>query len=207
MQMFTEALNAFMMETANADIPAFRTEQVEKSVKHGGHDQGTLAILDGGATSLMAGRDVVVSYLKELQSKGVDLSDILVFPCERPFRFADNKVMNATACIYLPVYFKGRKGKIGTYIVPGATPLLFPRPLMELFSVVIDFTQKQVPWDGKQFEPAPTIRQGHCAIEMQEDAVSRQGRRRRLRVRADRHERGHDERHPDPALLGDSMVA
>ena len=94
MQMFAEALDVCMFDAEIAEILVTESKQVENTLESvqitKAMTQASLATLDGGATSLMAGGDVVVKNLQELQAKRVAHTDIMVFPCERPFRFGDN---------------------------------------------------------------------------------------------------------------------
>ena len=101
------------------------------------------AILDNGATSLMCGHLTLQRYLRELEAAGLQ-GELRAYPCARLFRFGNGGVCDAKWCAHLPVCFKGRRGTLLAYIVPGDTPLLFPRPLLELFGVKIDFSKKAV---------------------------------------------------------------
>ena len=57
----------------------------------------------------------------------------------------DQKEDCKTACI-VPVNFAGKTGHLYVYVLPGCTPFLFPRPLMEKFGLIMDFGSKKIKW-------------------------------------------------------------
>ena len=95
------------------------------------HDESSMAVLDGGATSLMAGYDTIYRYLDKLRSRGYNLKSILTFSCQKTFRFGNDAVSTATTAIMLPMFFGKQFGEMLVYIVPGGAPILIARPIME----------------------------------------------------------------------------
>jgi len=81
----------------------------------------------------------------------------------------------------IPVNFAGKTGALYVHVIPGSTPFLFPRPLMEKFGLVIDFGRKRLNWgDNRAWT---TVRQkghqGHYLLDLAEDA---QALRKNLRA-------------------------
>ena len=126
------------------------------------------AVMDGGATTMMGGSKTIRGYLRQLSEKGFDVHKLDFYKCYRPFRFGNGSVQAAKWCVYLPVAFKDKVGLVLTYIVPGKTPLLFPRPLMEMFHLVINYADKSVTWGDNPAEQAVVGHQGHYMVDLLE---------------------------------------
>eukprot|EP00959_Pyramimonas_sp_CCMP1952_P027386 575805-Pyramimonas_sp.AAC.1 len=94
-----------------------------------------LAILDGGATMLMSGSETIEEYLTTCHARGYPIETPEFHACRRPFRFGNGKVEHALRCGVIPASFKSKTGTLYIYLVPGKTPTLFPRPLLEKFAV------------------------------------------------------------------------
>ena len=70
----------------------------------------------------------------------------------------------------VPVNFAGRTGHLYVHVVPGGTPFLCPRPLMEKFGLVIDFGQKRLQWsDGSWTQVRQTHQNGHYLLDLASD--------------------------------------
>ena len=159
---FTDCVRSELLERRSAEVEDALGELHRASLP------ASTAILDNGATSLMMGHKTLQRYGRELEAAGVT-GDMRVYPCDRPFRFGDGKVSTSTWCASLPVCFKGKRGTLLTYLVPGSTPILFPRPLLELFSVKVDFATKQVAWNGGEYEAASETNTGHYSVQLLEE--------------------------------------
>ena len=145
---------------------------LEASMVALGRREGTLpnyAVLDGGATALMAGELTVRRYLAELDKRHFPVKDILAYASSRPFRFGDSRVEVASWCIYIPTFFAGEAGVLLLYVVPGSAPVLFPRPLMERFRVQVDFGKQTVKWGNRPEKEALTTTTGHYVVDLLED--------------------------------------
>ena len=94
-------------------------------------DEASMAVLDGGATSLMAGYDTICRYLDKLRTRGYNMKSILTFSCQKTFRFGNDAVSTATTAIMLPMFFGKQFGEMLVYIVSGGAPILIARPNME----------------------------------------------------------------------------
>ena len=103
---------------------------------------------------MMGGSETIREYLNQLLESGFDVQKLDFYKCYRPFRFGNGNVQAAKWGVHLPVALKDNVGLVLTYIVPGKTPLLFPRPLMEMFHLVINFADKSIMWGDHPAEPA-----------------------------------------------------
>ena len=90
------------------------------------------AVLDAGAQSFVCGLNTLYQYSDHLKSQGISWTPKML-TCDRTFRFGNDQTEECkTACV-VPVNFAGRTGHLCVYALPGCTPFLFPRPLMEKF--------------------------------------------------------------------------
>eukprot|EP00959_Pyramimonas_sp_CCMP1952_P457251 9474585-Pyramimonas_sp.AAC.1 len=53
------------------------------------------------------------------------------FPCSKKFRYGNDSTGEATARAVVPSFPGGKFVEILTYVIPGNTPFLFARPVME----------------------------------------------------------------------------
>jgi hypothetical protein len=125
------------------------------------------AILDGGAVSFLVGNIVYERYLRQLNEAGYT-KPVRTLQCNKNFRFGSDKTETSRSCAILPVAFGGRSGHIVVYIIDGATPFLFPRPLMEDLKLSICFGSKTMRWHDGDWFPVTVGRQGHYILDMLE---------------------------------------
>ena len=90
--------------------------------------------------------------------------------CQKYFRFGNDDVMCCTSATVIPVNFADRTGQMYVHVLPGNTPFLFPRPLMEKFGLVVDYGRKRLQWGDWKWTP---VRQknntGHYLLNLAED--------------------------------------
>jgi hypothetical protein len=72
-----------------------------------------------------------------------------MYACDKVLRFGNDATNGCTTATVIPVNFAGRTGHLHVYVyvLLGNTPLLFPRPLMEHFGMLVDFGKKRLQWD------------------------------------------------------------
>ena len=115
-------------------------------------EMGSSIILDTMASGFLTGSSTVAAYLTYLQKEGVNLKKLVVWSCqERHFRFSDGKVAQCTQCILLPVFFGGRRGELLAYVIPGNTPFLLGKPIMEQLALALDSRKGVVRWRDKEW--------------------------------------------------------
>ena len=128
-----------------------------------------MAVLDGGATSFLVGRNTLKNYVNKLQDNGYDVQKIKFHSCEKVFRFGNDKTELSELCAILPVSFGRRVGEILVYVVDGSTPFLFARPVMEQMELTVDFGEKRLRWKGGPWFPVVSSPIGHYLLDMLED--------------------------------------
>ena len=108
-------------------------------------DAAREAILDTTAIFL-TGSSTVADYLTYLEIEGVNLKKVVVWSCQtRHFRFSDGKVLQCNQCILLPVFFRGRRGELLAFVIPGSAL----KPTTEQLELVLDFQKGAARWRGR----------------------------------------------------------
>ena len=108
------------------------------------------AVLDGGAQSFVVGRNTLNRYSDYLRTEGIEWNP-KTYSCHRTFRFGNDETKDCTTSTVIPANFAGRTGHLHVYVLPGNTPFLFPRPLMERFGLVVDYGRKRLQWDDSRW--------------------------------------------------------
>ena len=149
-----------------------RTEQLSEVFLQADSSPAKEAVLDGGAQSFVVGQNVLAKYADYLRANGIEWQP-KHYPCSKMFRFGNDETMVCTTSTVIPVNFAGKTGHLHVYVLPGNTPFLFPRPLMEKFGLVVDFGRKRLQWDEHRWTQ---VRQrssgGHYLLDLAEDPTS-----------------------------------
>jgi hypothetical protein len=69
----------------------------------------------------------------------------------------------------LPVFFGHKHGEICCYIVPGGTPFLLARPIMEQLQLTLDFGHQRARWHEGEWFQVRRSHIGHYVIDLLED--------------------------------------
>ena len=130
-------------------------------------------MLDNGATSFVVGNQTLQKYLEQLKQRNFDTETVKIFSCTKTFRFGNDRTGSALGCAIVPMFFGGKYVQILVYILEGATPFLFARPLMEELKLCIDFGKCRARWDE---EPWFTVTKqdgtGHYVLDILESYTS-----------------------------------
>ena len=146
--------------------------QGETLVRAGGwltHEPDT-CIQDQGASSFLAGSEYILRYLKWFELIGYPMEDIAFKRCDKSFRFGGDATGHARWMVELPTRLAGISGHLQAYVIYGATPMLFGRPLLEALQAEIDFRRgkmrllQQEPW-----RDIPRGRQGVMLLRLAEE--------------------------------------
>ena len=127
------------------------------------------AVLDGGAQSFVVGEDTLQQYRTYLHSVGINWEPKRL-NCDKIFRFGNDDTSHCTVAAIVPVNFAGRTGHLYVHILPGGTPFLFPRPLMDKFGLIVDFGRKRLSWtDTDWTEVRQKDCRGHYLLHLAQD--------------------------------------
>ena len=135
--------------------------QGEQLVRAGGWltERADTAIQDQGASSFLMGTEYLLRYIRWLAAKGFDVFQLDFKRCDKAFRFGGDAEGHSRWMISPPVFIEGVPGRIQSYVIFGATPMLLGRPILEKLQTIVDFGDNRMrimggPWKeierGKQ---------------------------------------------------------
>ena len=126
-------------------------------------------IQDQGASSFLAGSEYILRYLKWLEILGYPMDKLNFKQCDKSFRFGGDATGQSKWMIELPTRLADVGGKIQAYVIYGATPMLFGRPLLEALHAEIDFGRSRMRMlDQETWRDIPRGRQGAMLLRLAE---------------------------------------
>ena len=128
------------------------------------HPEATM--LDPGASAFLSGYGPFKRYVEHLNDLGYPVNTIRFARCERLFQFGGDASSQARWTVNLPVMIDDSFGTIQCYLVPGNTPLLMGRPVIEALHMGIDFSGKQVRFGNSPWQPVLQGRHGEYLLSL-----------------------------------------
>ena len=117
---------------------------------------GYFATQDGGASSMVAGHNVVMGYVDHLIQKGVNADRLRFRLCDKTFHFGGDRELHAEWSIHLPVWIANKYSRLQCFIVEGNTPMLLGRPILKALKVKVNYDDDTYSVDGSPWKPIPT---------------------------------------------------
>ena len=150
------AEDANMVEDVRmADLP----EEILFSEVTAGH-----AIMDSGATRSVVGEGAWQQWLPMLGRAGADVTAKKV---TRDFRFGDGSVVRSNTEVSFNVCLFGHNLTVSAALIPGGTPLLLARPVLEEWKVVQDYATGRIKLlDGDQWISPARTTNGHYLLKL-----------------------------------------
>ena len=121
--------------------------------KHG-HERTDVAMLDPGASAFLCGYGPMGRYLKHLQQLGYPVETILFYRCDRKFHFGGDAESVAKWVARMPMFVNGLYGFAQVFMVPGETPMLCGRPIIQQLGIALDFSSEKIRYGDGQWMPA-----------------------------------------------------
>ena len=122
------------------------------------------AIMDSGATKNVIGEEVWKRWLLLLKRQGQETSAKKV---TRDFRFGDGSVVRSTVEVAFETKIFGHDVTIAASVIPGNTPLLLSRPILEEWRVVQDFASGKIRLlDSDQWITPIRTSNGHFLLQL-----------------------------------------
>ena len=121
--------------------------------KHG-HERTDVAMLDPGASAFLCGYGPMSRYLKHLQQLGYPVESILFYRCDRKFHFGGDAESVAKWVARMPMFVNGLYGFAQVFMVPGETPMLCGRPIIQQLGIALDFSSEKIRYGDGQWMPA-----------------------------------------------------
>ena len=122
------------------------------------------AIMDSGATKNVIGEEVWKRWLLLLKRQGKETS---AKKATRDFRFGDGSVVRSTVEVAFETKIFGHDVIIAASVIPGNTPLLLSRPILEEWKVVQDFASGKIRLlDSDQWITPVRTSNGHFLLQL-----------------------------------------
>ena len=131
-----------------------------------GDERPDATMLDPGASAFLSGYGPFKRYVDHLNSMNYPVNTIRFARCERQFHFGGDASSQACWTVDLPVMLDGNYGTIQCYLVPGNTPMLMGRPVIEALHMGIDFSQKQIRFGRSPWQPVLVGKHGEYLLSL-----------------------------------------
>ena len=102
-----------------------------------GQERWDCVMLDPGASAFLMGYGPFSRYVNMLEQRGFPKEHLKFLKCDRKFFFGGDACSQCRWTVMLPVAVSGRCGFIHAYILPGETPMLMGRPIMEAIGLIL----------------------------------------------------------------------
>ena len=154
-----------------------KTAPTESTVNHseyghviftdlGGHERHDCAMLDPGASAFLSGYGPFLRYMLKLKETNYDITEIKFMRCQRTFFFGGDASLNCTWTVRLPLHLGGKHGYVQMYLLPGETPMLLGRPIMEALGLVLDCRSRMIKLDDTPWQDAVVGAHGEYLVSL-----------------------------------------
>ena len=132
-----------------------------------GAERPECVMLDPGASAFFSGYSPFRRYLQYLrQDCGFPLDEIMMTQGRRRFQFGGDAASWSTWSVHLPVFVDGRYGTIQMFLLPGNTPMLCGRPIIEALGMTMDFAMRRICIGSSGWQEATLGRQGEYLLSL-----------------------------------------
>ena len=132
----------------------------------GGLDRPDAVMLDPGASAFLSGYGPFKRYVEHLASIGYPVERLQMVRCSRRFQFGGDAASYSHWTVMLPVFADGRYGTVQMYLLPGDTPMLCGRPIIEALGMTIDFSSRMIRFNGSSWIPATMGAHGEYLLSL-----------------------------------------
>ena len=138
-----------------------------------GAERPECVLLDPGASAFLPGYGHFRKYLDHLSTLDFPIEAMKMSKGRRRFQFGGHASMWSDWSAHIPTFVDGKYGTIELFLLPGNTPMLCGRPMIEALAMTMDFAQRPLrigssPWMratlGRQGEYLWPITNEHLSI-------------------------------------------
>ena len=119
-----------------------------------GAERPDCTMMDPGASAFLSGYGPFRRYVQCLTDAGYNAESLEFLRCRRQFHFGGDASMECRWTVGLPVFFDDQWGYAQLYLLPGETPMLLGRPILEALGVTMDYKNHLLRIDGGPWFPA-----------------------------------------------------
>ena len=138
----------------------------------GGAERPDCVMLDPGASAFLSGYGPFRRYLDHLRALEFPVDTIKMSKGRRRFQFGGDASMRSDWSAHVPTFVDGKYGTIELFLLPGNTPMLCGRPIIEALGMTMDFAQKRLRIGSSPWMPATLGRQGEYLWSLTNEFLS-----------------------------------
>ena len=125
-----------------------------------GAERPECVMLDSGASAFLSGYGPFRRFLDHLRSLDFPIDKIKMSKGRRRFQFGGDASLWSDWSAHVPTFVDGKYGTIELFLLPGNTPMLCGRPIIEALGMTMDFAQRRLRIGSSPWMPATLGRQG-----------------------------------------------
>ena len=125
-----------------------------------GRERPDCVMLDPGASAFLSGHGPFQRLLNHYRDIGYPADSIKMTRGRRRFQFGGDASQWSDWSAHIPVFVDGKFGTIEIFLLPGNTPMLCGRPIIEALGMSMDFAQRRLRIGSSPWQSATLGRQG-----------------------------------------------
>ena len=138
----------------------------------GGAERPDCVMLDPGASAFLSGYGPFRGFLDHLRALEFPVDTIKMSKGRRRFQFGGDASMWSDWSAHVPTFVDGKYGTIELFLLPGNTPMLCGKPIIEALGMTMDFAQKRLRVGSSPWMPATLGLQGEYLWSLTNEFLS-----------------------------------
>ena len=134
-----------------------------------GRQRVDATMIDPGASAYLMGTGPFHRYVEHLKGLQYDTNSIQLTRIQRVFHFGGDHSVTCRWQARVPVFFNHAYGYITGFLIPGETPMLMGRPVLENLGLTINFQKKLMMWDNAPWQEITIGRHGEYLLPLTSD--------------------------------------
>ena len=119
-----------------------------------GCERHECAMLVPGTNAFLPGHGPFLRYMLRLKETNYDITEVKLMRCKRAIYFGGDANLECTSTVQLPLCIGGKYGYVQMYLLPGETPMLLGKPIMESLGLVLDCRNRMIKLDDMPWQHA-----------------------------------------------------
>ena len=134
-----------------------------------GRQRVDATMIDPGASAYLMGTGPFHRYVEHLKGLQYDTDSIQLTRIQRVFHFGGDHSVTRRWQARVPVFFNHACGYITGFLIPGETPMLMGRPVLENLGLTINFQKKLTMWENAPWQEITIGRRGEYLLPLTSD--------------------------------------
>ena len=134
-----------------------------------GRQRVDCTMIDPGASAFLMGTGPFERYIQHLQELQYPVDDIQMTSIKRVFHFGGDHSVSCHWKARLLVFFNHNYGYVTGFVIPGETPMLMGRPILEALGLTLNFQKKLLVWEDSPWQDITIGRHGEYLLPLTAD--------------------------------------